>query len=498
MRVRFAPSPTGPLHIGGVRTALFNWLYARQNRGMFILRIEDTDVARSEKKYEKEIFDGLRWVGLDWDEGPLQYADERGLGAQMNADVIRDHLRSNLRKSASPYGPYRQSERIGLYKKYLEKLIEDGKAYFCYCTKEELEAERQAMLAQGLPPKYSGHCRNLTAPPQGKSQQVIRFKTPESQVKFKDIIRGEVTFDAGLFGDIIIAKNLETPLYNFTAVVDDEEMKISHVIRGEEHLSNTPKQILMQKALGFSEPEYAHLPLILNPDKSKMSKRFADTALSIYKERGYLPEAIINFLALLGWHPKDNRELFILKNLINEFDLKRVQKAGAVFNQEKLDWLQKEHMKNLTVEEVMNRLKPILEEKNIKTNKKFLKRVIESEKPRLKTTNEFIDLAGFFFRLPEYEASLLIWQEESASKIKNILNAVLKILEDLGVENPTKEALMNALADITAKEGRGVVLWPLRAALSGQMASPDPMELVGVFGVKETARRIKIAIKKLE
>jgi len=520
VRVRFAPSPTGPLHIGGVRTALFNWLFARQNKGVFVLRIEDTDAARSEKKYEAEIMEGLKWVGLDWDEGPLRYADERGSETQINADVLRadkhrsgtqinadtisDNLRNNLRKSAyGPYGPYRQSERTTSYKKYLEKLLAEGKAYYCYCTKEELEAERQAMLAQGLPPKYSGHCRQYAelrgtiSPPPEKSPQVIRFKTSEAQVKFKDIIRGDVNFDAGLFGDMIIAKDLETPLYNFAAMVDDEEMEISHVIRGEEHLSNTPKQILMQKALGFREPEYAHLPLILNPDRSKMSKRFADTALSSYREQGYLPEALINFLVLLGWHPKDNRELFALPDLVNEFDLKRVQKAGAVFNQEKLDWLQKEYIKNLSVDEIVGRLKPALEKKGVVVADEFLKKVVEAERPRLKTLDEFFDLAGFFFKLPDYEASLLIWQKEPAEKIKNTLGDVLVIIKNLGA-NLDRKKLLDALAGLTEKEGRGAVLWPLRAALSGQIASPDPTELAEILGREETMRRIKIAIEKLE
>jgi len=479
VRVRFAPSPTGPLHIGGVRTALFNWLFARQNKGTFILRIEDTDVSRSEKKYETEIMEGLAWTGLDWDEGPTP----------PKAGQINNY--------SGDYGPYRQSERIGLYKKYLERLLAEDKAYYCYCTKEELEAERQAMLAQGLPPKYSGHCRNLTAPPPGKLPQVIRFKTPESQVKFKDIVRGEVTFDAALFGDIIIAKNMDTPLYNFTAVIDDEEMKISHVIRGEEHLPNTPRQILMQKALGFGEPEYAHLPLILNPDRSKMSKRLADTSLASYITQGYLPEALTNFLALLGWHPKDNRELFALRELIGEFDLKRVQKAGAVFNQEKLDWLQKEHIKNLTVDEVVERLKPMLEKKRMEVSDDFLKKIVEAEKPRLKTLNEFPDLAGFFFKLPEYDANLLIWQKESPAKIKNILSAVLGIITKLG-KRLDRETLAGALAELVEKEGRGAVFWPTRAALSGQAASPDPLELAHIFGPHESARRIEIAIKKLE
>lgn len=463
VRVRIAPSPTGLLHIGLVRTALFNWLFARQNQGVFILRIEDTDVTRSEKKYEREILGGLNWLGLDWDEGP-----------------------------------YRQSERTEIYKKYLQKLLDEGRAYYCYCSKEELEAERQAMIAQGLPPKYGGHCRDLKEPPAGKKQEVIRFKTPEARVEFKDLIRGKVVFDAALFGDLTIAKNLESPLYNFAAVVDDEEMKISHIIRGEDHISNTPKQILLQRVLGFAEPIYAHIPLILNPDRSKLSKRYNETSLLEYRKRGYLPEAMINFLALLGWHPRDDREIFTLEELVQEFDLKRVQKAGAIFNQEKLDWLQKEYLKRLTADEIESLLEPALKEKKIAASKEFLNKVIEIERGRLKTLNEFLELAGFFFKLPNYETGLLIWQKEPASKIKTILENVLKVLKEIGNQTFNRETVSRALSGIISWEGRGMVLWPLRVALSGQAASPDALEIMEVLGREESERRIKIAIEKID
>ena len=320
-----APSPTGPLHIGTARTTLFNWLFARGRDGTFILRIEDTDKERSKKEYEEELVEGLKWLGIEWDE----FA--------------------------------RQSERTDLYRKYLEKLLTSGDAYYCYCTKEELEGQRQAMLASGVPPKYSGHCRNLAKPPTGRKPEVIRFKVPEIKVEFKDMIRGKVAFDAALLGDQVIAKDLDTPLYNFAVVIDDNEMRITHVIRGEDHLSNTPKQILIFRALGFDEPIFAHIPLILNPDRSKMSKRFADTALTQYREAGYLPEAIVNFLALLGWHPKDDKEILSAEDLIAEFDLARVQKAGAIFNQEKLDWLNREHMKKMSDKELAAAARPFIE-----------------------------------------------------------------------------------------------------------------------------------------
>jgi len=469
VRVRIAPSPTGPLHIGTARTALFNWLFAKKHSGKFILRIEDTDKERSEKKYEEEIIEGLQWLGLVWDEGP-----------------------------------YRQSERGEIYKKYLEKLLAAGRAYYCYCTKEELEAERQAMMAQGLPPKYGGHCRNLSDPLAGspggepsKKPEVIRFKTPEGTVEFSDLVRGKIKFDASLLGDMVIAKDLETPLYNIAAVIDDAEMKISHVIRGEDHLSNTPKQILLQKALGFPHPQYAHLPLILGPNRQKLSKRFAETSLLDYQAKGYLPEAVINFMALLGWHTKEDREIFTREELIEAFDLKRVQKAGAIFNSEKLDWLQKEHSKKLSVEDIAERLMPALKKRGIKTTKTFLKKIVEVERARLKTLSEFPDLAGFFFQLPDYEVETLIWQNEPLPKIKQILEEALEIINGVKRDQFKRGNLLSALEDLAKREGRGVVLWPLRVALSGQRASPDPMEIMEVLESKESLRRISVAIEKI-
>lgn len=462
IRVRFAPSPTGPLHMGGVRTALFNWLFARQNDGKFILRIEDTDKERSDKKWEKEILDGLLWLGLNWDE------------------------------------EYRQSERTEIYKKYLEKLIAEGKAYYCYCSREDLEAERQVMLAQGLAPKYSGHCRNLTEPPKNKQAQVIRFKTPESIVEFKDMIRGTLKFDASLFGDLVIAKDLNTPLYNFAAVVDDEEMKMTHIIRGEDHISNTPKQILLQKALGFRELEYAHIPLILAPDRSKLSKRHLETSFIDYKEKGYLPGAIINFLALLGWHPKDDREVFTKDELIKEFNLKRVQKAGAVFNLEKLDWLQKEYSKLLTDDEMIKLLVPVLKKEEVSINDQLLKKIMKVERGRITNLTDFLKVTKFFFELPDYDARLLVWQKGTVQKTLSVLENIFQSIKNLKSPELDAAEVAKLLEPMIAEEGRGAVLWPLRVALSGLAASPDPMEIISVLERAEVEKRLKLAIEKIK
>ncbi len=475
IRVRMAPSPTGPLHIGGARTTLVNWLFARHTGGTFVLRIEDTDKERSKKEYERELLDGLAWLDLDWDEGPLTNGKERGT-----------------------FGPYRQSERTAIYRRYLEDLFTKGEAYYCYCTKEDLEAQKQAFVALGLPPKYSGHCRDLKGPPPGKKPEVIRFKVPEAKVEFNDIVRGKVVFDAALFGDIVIAKNLDTPLYNFAVVVDDALMKITHVIRGEEHLSNTPKQILLARALGLAEPLYAHLPLILNPDRSKMSKRFADTALLDYRKKGYLPDAIVNFIALMGWHPKDDREVLSRTELVELFDLSRVQKAGAVFNQEKLNWLNREYLKKMTGETLARAALPFFEEEKLSVDKKKIERAVSVMRGRANTLHDFVDMGKLFFELPDYEASLLVWQKAPASpkEIAGILGEVYEALRSISHKAFVRDHLVAALTGIAHDRERGEVLWPLRVALSGQASSPDPVEIMEVVGKEESLRRITAAISK--
>lgn len=487
VRVRIAPSPTGSFHVGTARTALFNWLFAKQHNGVFIVRIEDTDIERSQKKFELEILESLAWLGLNWDEGPVFHEPGKNVGLWNG-------------ENKGNYGPYRQSERKDIYKKYIEKLIAGGHAYYCYCTKEELDAERQAMLAQGLPPKYGGHCRNLKTPPAGKKPEVIRFKTPEATVEFKDIIRGKVTFNVALMGDIVIAKDASSPLFSLAGVIDDELMEVSHVIRGEDHLPNTPKQILLQHALGFREVLYAHLPLILAPDRSKLSKRFSETSLLEYRTKGFLPEAIINFLALLGWHPKDDREVLFEKDLIEEFDLGRVQKGGAIFNREKLDWLQGEHLKKLDTAEIAKKLKLLLDGKKALVSGELLKRVIETQRMRIKNLGEFAEEIGFFFSLPEYEPQLLVWQKQPSppQKIKEILTRIIDVIGGFKNEHIGRDELGESIREFVATEGRGAVLWPMRVALSGKAVSPDPIEIIEILGITESKRRIEIAVKKIE
>ncbi len=474
VRVRFAPSPTGPLHLGGARTALFNWLFAKQHNGQFILRVEDTDIERSDIKYEENIIQGLRWLGIFWDEGP---------------DI------------GGNFGPYRQSERLDIYEKYLKKLLDEKKAYYCFCSKEELESDRQAMLSQGLAPKYGGRCRHLKEEETEKrlkagESAIIRFKTPFVEIEFNDLIRGKITVNAELIGDLVIAKNLRSPLFIFAGTVDDYEMKITHIIRGEDHLSNTPKQILIQKALDFDEIKYAHLPLILAPDRSKMSKRYMETSLFDFKNQGYLAEAIMNFLAFLGWHPKDEKEILSRDELIKEFDLKRVQKSGAVFNIEKLEWLNAQYIRNADSISLAEQLKDFLPQK-WKDKKDLLIKALYIEKERMKKLSDFKELADFFFELPDYDASALKWKGMTNKQISDnltLLASEIEKISETGFNKNIFEADILTLADTL---GRGELLWPLRVALSGKLASPGPFDIMEALGKNETLRRIKVAIKKL-
>ncbi len=331
----------------------------------------------------------------------------------------------------------------------------------------------------------------------GRKPEVIRFKIPEVKVEFDDLIRGKMVFDAALFGDIVIAKDIDHPLYNFAVVVDDALMEITHVIRAEDHLSNTPKQILMQRALGFGEPIYAHIPLILNPDRSKMSKRFADTAALDYRDAGYLPEAVFNFLALLGWHPKGDQDVLSRDELVAQFDLARVQKAGAVFNQEKLNWLNREYLKKKSDAEIAEAVRPFFQKENMKMDTEKIEHIVSVVRTRANTLRDFASMGMLFFKVGEYEPGLLVWQKKPSSlpQIAKILAEVEGILKQYD-GNFTRKDLMEVISEAMQGRERGEVLWPLRVALSGQASSPDPLEIVEVIGKEESLRRIGVAIEK--
>ena len=443
-----APSPTGNLHIGGVRTALFNYLFAKQNSGKFILRIEDTDKERSKKEYEDNILESFSWLGLDYDE------------------------------------LYRQSEREDVYKKYLRQLIDDGHAYISNETGQgnQLPLEKSNSPRQGLENRSVRPCLG------DQRDEVIRFKNPNKMLVFEDLIRGEVKFDTTDLGDFIIAKSMEEPLYHLAVVVDDSEMGVTHIIRGEEHLSNTPRQILILEALDAPRPAYAHIPLILAKDRSKLSKRAGAVSALEYRELGYLPEAVLNYLALLGWNPGTDQEIFTLDELVKNFDLSKIQKGGAIFDEVKLRWVNKEHMK-LQKDKTQETINKKIQEKF--HTKKFHSEMAEIVFERIETLKD-VDVmleAGeldCFFNEPTWDKSKIVWKNATNGETKKHLEKICGILEN-----------KDAIIKYAEEAGKGNVLWPLRYALSGKEKSPDPFTLIHILGQEESEKRVKKVIEIL-
>ncbi len=462
VRVRFAPSPTGYLHIGGARTALFNWLFARHHGGVFILRIEDTDRSRSTEEYINAIVDGMRWLGLDWDEGP-----------------------------------YRQTERMEIYQSYLQRLIDEGKAYYCYCTPEELEQRRQEAIKAGKTPKYDGRCRELNNPPAGRTP-AVRFRMPEvGQTIVDDLIRGKVSYPNEMFDDFIIMRSDGTPTYNFVVVVDDVDMKITHVIRGDDHLNNTPKQIHIYNALGFQTPKFAHLPMILGSDKTRLSKRHGATSVQAYREMGYLPEALLNYLARLGWSYGD-QEIFTKEELIEKFSLEGVSKAAAVFNPEKLLWLNGQHLKNTPTEKLCELVKPFLQKEGLiepgqDIDHQWLKKAVESQKERAKTLVELAKVMRYYF-VEEIE-----YEEDAKKKFLNekTLPYLVDLLEELKrLEQFTEQTLQEVFSSIIDRHGIKLkqLAQPVRVAVTGGTKSPGIFEVLEIVGRDRTIKRIQKAI----
>ncbi len=431
VRVRIAPSPTGFAHLGTASTALYNVLFARQQGGPFVLRVDDTDAERNRPEYEALIYESLRWLGLDWDEGP----DKGG-----------------------PYQPYRQSERLDLYREEAARLIKEGKAYRCYCTPEELEAERKQAQLEKRAYRYSRRC--LTDPPSDRSVFAVRFKVPGGEIHFVDMVRDEMKFDADLIGDFIIMKSDGFPTYQFASPVDDAVMKITHVIRGEEHLSNTPYQLMLVDALGYERPQaYAHMPLILAPDGTKMSKRkHPEMNLALYREQGYLPEALLNYLALLGWNPGTSQEIFTFEELVRAFSFDRVQHAGARFDWEKLNWIDGEYIRRLSEDELAERLRPLVP----KLDEETIRRAAPALKTRMHKLAQAVDYLDYLWTDPP-PPSL---DEETASRVRNAIEA----LNDVAWEPETIEAaLEKAVAE--SGVGKGKFYTPLRDIVTGKKVS---------------------------
>ncbi|MCK4245247.1 MAG: glutamate--tRNA ligase [Candidatus Omnitrophica bacterium] len=474
MRLRFAPSPTGYLHIGNARTALFNYLLAKKHRGKFILRIEDTDIARSEKEFEKGIIEDLRWLGIDWDEGPEKGGD---------------------------FGPYRQSERLKTYREFAERLLKQDKAYYCYCSKGELEQRNKELLARGESPRYDNRCRNLTKN-QGIEYKlegrrpVIRFKIPERMIEINDLIRGKVSFDTRLMGDFIIMKSDGTPTFNFAVVVDDILMRITTVIRGEDHLSNTPRHIMLFEALKAKIPEFAHMAMTLGPDGSRLSKRHGATSVREYRRLGMLPEAFFNYLALLGWGTKESQELFTKEELIKEFSLERCKEGAAIFDIEKLTWMNGLYIRKKEPEELVRLSLPYLKEKGLGGEEDYLRKIIVLERERIKKLSEVPELIEYFL------VEKIKFDPEAVEKVlkrpevKEILTSLKQELENLSdfsagsLEKTIRNWTKNK--DLKTKD----VFHPLRVAITGRTVGPGLFETMEVLGKERVLKRLKGAERK--
>ncbi|HWH37486.1 MAG TPA: glutamate--tRNA ligase [Candidatus Limnocylindrales bacterium] len=494
VRCRIAPSPTGPLHIGTARTALFNYLFARHEGGTFILRLEDTDVARSAVEHERDILEGLHWLGLEWDEGP-EVAGQPARG---------------------PYGPYRQMERLDHYRAAADRLLAQDKAYPCYCTPDELAADRAAQQAAHQPPHYVGRCAHL-APDQIRAREadgrrpVLRFRIGEGTVAFDDLVRGRVEIDTtALGGDLVIARSDGSPLYHFSVVVDDVGMAISHVIRGEDHLSNTPKHILLFRALGADVPVFAHLPLILNPDRTKMSKRKSQTSVADYIAQGFVREALVNYFALLGWSSGTEEEIFSLDELAQRFELSRVQSAGAVFDRERLEWLNGQWIRRLPEEELVERALP------------FLVREIDSAKaagvpariptaddlrPLMPMIRERIPTLGAVAGMLDYlfidevraDPGLLVPKRWDAATTRDALVAARQVVADAGEVSFEADELEPPLRRLAEERGwkAGDLFMAIRVAVTGRTATPPLFDTLVALGQQRTLERLDAAVASL-
>lgn len=503
IRVRFAPSPTGYLHIGGFRTALYNFLFARKNNGTFILRIEDTDRKRFVEGGIENIIISLRCF-FDWDEGI--YWDKF-------PEINREGRVSIKHKGG--YGPYIQSERLDVYKKYAEQLVKEEKAYYCFCTPERLEKMRQEQISKKKAPMYDRRCIKLSQDEIKKKLEsgekyVIRQKiNTEGITEVDDLIRGKVSFENKLLDDQILLKSDGYPTYNFANVIDDHLMEISHIIRGEEFISSTPKFIQLYDNFDWDKPKFAHLPLLLNTDRTKLSKRKGDVAVEDYIKKGYLEEAIINFVALLGWNPGkgSTQEIFSLKELIEKFDLEKVHKAGAVFDLKKLDWLNSRYIQKLSIDELYEKSLEFLKKKDFYKNapperkeKKYVKKVLSIERERLNNFSEAGEGNKFLFQDIEYDLELLRWKKMSDANLKISLDKSKEILFGIGEEKWTRiflEKIFLETPPIYGGAGKGELLWPLRVALTGEKKSPPPFEVAWALGKKECLKRIDAAIAKL-
>jgi len=482
IRVRYAPSPTGFPHVGNIRTALFNWLFARHHGGSFVIRIEDTDVARTVEGALESILGGLRWLGMDWDEGP---------------------------EVGGEYGPYFQSQRRLLYREAAERLISQGDAYYCYCSPQRLDEMRQEQQKRKQPPGYDRTCRNLSAEERKFKEAegitpVVRFKVPlEGQTTFNDLIRGEVTFEHRTIDDLVLLKSDGYPTYHLASVVDDHLMEISHVLRAEEWLSSTPRHLLLYDRLGFEPPQFAHLPMILGNDRSKLSKRHGAVSITEYQEKGCLPETMINFLALLGWSLDDKTELFTREELVANFSLERISRTAAIFNVEKLDWMNGVYIRQLALEDFTRRALPFLEndlppEVKRPLSGEYVNQIMPLIQERARTLAEMPELVDFFFvDQLHYEPGVLIGKKMDRVSTVKALEVARQRLEQLeAFDEESLEATLRPLAEeLDLKTGQ--LFGALRTATTGRTAAPPLFQTMAVLGKERCLKRITSALAML-
>ena len=475
VRVRFAPAPTGLLHIGNARTALFNFLFAKRNQGRLVLRIEDTDLERSNDTSIDRILEDLEWLGISWDEGP----DRDG-----------------------PMGPYRQSQRMGIYRELADRLSQEGKSYKCFCTEERLEALRKEQLSKGKMPRYDGRCRSLSLEEIAKMEAsglhpVLRFQVGRGQILFDDLIHGKMNFDSAGIGDFIIVRSDGMASYNFACVIDDHSMRITHVIRGEDHLSNTPRQILLYQALSWQPPLFAHHPLILGPDRSPLSKRHGATAVSQYREEGFLPEALENYLILLGWTPPSGREMLSFERMAEEFSIHDVSKSAPVFDRKKLEWLNSVYIREKEEGPLFEILVPYLQKAEIRTDRidhQWLKQVLGVLKENIVVLSQVEEYLGIFFDEKfafEEGAKTLLRDPANRETLRSALGVVEAWPESTSGE---QASLLSQLEKNTGRKGKSLYA-PLRAAVTGKVKGPELVRTLPLLGKERILGRLKMALE---
>ena len=479
VRVRFAPSPTGYLHIGNARTALFNWIFARSKHGKFILRVEDTDMTRSKEEYFRKILEDLAWLGLDWDEGP------------------------NI---GGPFKPYKQSERLKFYREIAEKLIDEDKAYQCFCTDAELKKRRAEALKKGTPPRYDGRCRNLS--PEKKEElkkagkkPALRFKVPDKKITITDLIKGEVEFDTSLIGDFVIMKSTNTPSFNFAVCCDDYLMKISHVIRGEDHLSNTPKHVLLFEALNVKPPEFAHMSLTTAPGGVRLSKRTEAVSIASYRKLGYLPEALVNYFALLGWAPEGDKEIVTPQEIISEFKLEKVSKSSEAFDPVKLNWMGGIYIRKASLDRLTKLAIPYLVSKKLikkdMAQKRFeeIKKIVSVVRDHLACISQITNYTDMFFKeqvkIKDKELKKIIQSGSAQSVLKSFLKNIAKLKQ---LDENSFALLTNDIKKDTTFKGKELYM-PLRAAITGEPHGPELKLILPILGKDKCIARVKRVLK---